>query len=72
MDQGLGHGSGAGLGIRPRGCSRVRALNVHVCGDGKKTSSFTTTVLPLVIKYTVATRWRSPVDEVAGLGWLTV
>ena len=38
----------------------------------KKTRSLTTTVLPLVIKYTVVTRWRSPVDKVAGLGWLTV
>ena len=32
----------------------------------------TTAVLPLIIKYTVVAKWRSPADGVVGLGGLTV
>ena len=49
-----------------------RALDTCIYMEKEKTRSLTTTVFPLVIKYTVVARWRSHADRVAGLGVLTV
>ena len=45
-------------------------MYMHV--ENERMRCLTTTVLPLVIKYTVVTRCRSPVDRVAGQGGLTI
>ena len=57
MDEGLCYGKG---------------LNVYMHVENERTRSLTTIVLPLVIKYAVVTRCRSPVDRVAGQVGLTI